>query len=215
MVKAAILERFPEINHFFLDKSESSADNFLRKYKDAVSCGQVHGNKITGADNPGPLDDFDGLFAGERSILAIRTADCLPVFFYASGIGVILALHAGWRGLVGGIIKEALKKIFDMKALPGEIFVAIGPHIGACCYRVGGQFVSDFFRDSPADGCYKKRNGGYYLDLGQVARNWLLHSGIPPGNIEDVGICTFCGPGYNSWRRDQTDMRNLNFIEKL
>jgi copper oxidase (laccase) domain-containing protein len=86
---------------------------------------------------------------------------------------------------------------------PGNVFAAIGPGIGACCYEVGTDVASRF--GMPQAG---------KLDLAVENRNQLIAAGIAPASIEVVGGCTFCNPAqFFSWRRDRDRAgRMISFI---
>lgn len=129
----------------------------------------------------------------------VLVADCLPVAI--AGNGAVAMLHCGWRGLAGGLIGEAAKRLCPpekgVTALPaGDRFVgaAVGPGIGSCCYEVGPE-VRDAFSAYPgvAD--------GRMLDLRAVAEQQLRSAGIE--RIEQVDLCTSCNPElFFSHRRD-------------
>ena len=116
----------------------------------------------------------------------VFVADCLPVALY--GPGGLAMVHAGWRGLAGGIVGAAAEAV-EANA------VAIGPGIGPCCYEVGEE-VLDAFGDL-GDGIA----AGRMLDLPEVARRLLARAGVD--RVESAGICTSCEPElFFSHRRD-------------
>ncbi len=129
--------------------------------------------------------------------LAIRTADCLPVFLFDPELKGIALIHAGWRGSRKGIVKETIQKMTELWGTrPAHLKVALGPAIRPCCYRVGEEFQQDFPNE------IQKRADGFYLDLGLVNRNQLLELGVSRGNIFDCGFCTCCDSRFFSYRRD-------------
>jgi YfiH family protein len=116
----------------------------------------------------------------------IFVADCLPVALF--GRGGLALVHAGWRGLAGGIVEAAAEAVQATSA-------AIGPGIGPCCYEVGEE-VLDAFADL-GDGVTE----GRMLDLPEVARRKLVQAGV--GKVESAGLCTSCEPElFFSHRRD-------------
>jgi YfiH family protein len=116
----------------------------------------------------------------------VFTADCLPVALH--GPGGLAMVHAGWRGLAGGIVGAAAEAVEATAA-------AIGPGIGPCCYEVGGEVLDAF--TGLGDGIAE----GRMLDLPQVARRRLAEAGV--ARIEAAGLCTSCEPElFFSHRRD-------------
>jgi YfiH family protein len=117
----------------------------------------------------------------------VLAADCLPVALY--GPGGLAMVHAGWRGLAGGIVEAAADAV-------GATTAAIGPGIGPCCYEVG-QEVLDAFSDL-GDGIAQ----GRMLDLPEAARRKLAQAGVE--KVESAGLCTSCERElFFSHRRDQ------------
>ena len=178
---------------------------------------QVHGSAIVVAERPDPLlleAPADGLITKTPGlVLGIRTADCVPVFFWdpvqkAAGIA-----HGGWKGVKDGIIAQMLK-IFEKKCgtKMGDLQVAIGPSIRRCCYEVGKEFLGYF------PGFYHAKDSGKgYLDLVGVIKSRLLKRGIPESHIHDTGLCTVCeNKKFFSYRAEgRTSERILSVISIL
>ena len=116
------------------------------------------------------------------------SADCVPLLMYASDIEAIAAVHSGWKGSALSISKKTVEKLIEMGAKPQNIFVAIGPSIGKCCYEVSEdvavRFSTEFYTD--------KGNGKYMLDLGMVNYSMIRECSVPEENISLSGICTSC-----------------------
>jgi len=150
---------------------------------------QVHGTRvrrITGVPaREDPWEEADGHATALAGVPAlVFVADCLPIALAAPG-GVAM-LHAGWRGLAGGIVAEGVAAVG-----PGARAV-IGPGIGACCYDVGDEVRARF----PAEAAR-----GRHLDLKLAARRALEQAGVT--DVDDVGMCTSCHPElFFSHRRD-------------
>ena len=116
----------------------------------------------------------------------VFVADCLPVALF--GPGGLAMVHAGWRGLAGGIVGVAAAAVEANTA-------AIGPGIGPCCYEVGDEVLDAF--DDLGDGIA----AGRMLDLPEVARRLLARAGV--GRVESAGLCTSCERElFFSHRRD-------------
>jgi YfiH family protein len=162
----------------------------------------------------------DGLITSEPGILlAVRTADCLPVMVADPRHRAVGVFHAGWRGTLARITE---KGIGEMRAgfgtEPGDLRAAIGPGIHSCCYEVGreleDQFHSQFgyarelFQERACDDeIHRKypllfmnmRAPGHgeaprklYLDLVEANRRQLLAAGVAAENISVSGLCTCC-----------------------
>jgi len=137
-----------------------------------------------------PRDDIpeaDGHLVREPAVAPlVFVADCLPVALH--GPGGLAMVHAGWRGLAGGIVGKAAAAV-------GATAAAVGPGIGPCCYEVGEE-VLDAFADL-GDGIA----AGRMLDLPEVARRRLAEAGVE--RVESAGLCTSCERElFFSHRRD-------------
>ena len=153
---------------------------------------QVHGAAVRragGAGEPG-----DGLWTDTPGQpLLVFTADCLPVAIVRSsgGPAAVAALHVGWRGLLAGIVANAVAALDG-----GTLAAAIGPGIGPCCYEVGDE-VAGPFRERYGEEIV--RNGR--LDLWTAAERALEAAGI--ADVHRTDLCTSCNPDlFFSHRRD-------------
>lgn len=119
--------------------------------------------------------------------LLIRTADCLPVFVADPLRRVVGLAHAGWRGLHASLLARlvgAFRHTYHSR--PGDLRVAIGPAIRACCYDVGADVAAHF-------GAFIQRQGARQTcDLIGVAAGQLQSSGVSRKHIWDSGRCTGC-----------------------
>ena len=132
-------------------------------------------------------------------VLAIQTADCLPVLFCAEDGFEIAAAHAGWRGLSAGVLENTLDAI---RAPRGKIMAWLGPAIAARSYEVGGEVRDAFLaRDSAAASAFTATRPGHWLcDLYGIARQRLHTAGVD--RIFGGGFDTFIDPRLHSYRRD-------------
>jgi polyphenol oxidase len=146
---------------------------------------QVHGaevRRITG-ETPVPVQPprVDGQATDGPGVApAALVADCLPIA--VCGDGAVAMLHAGWRGLAAGVIAEGVSALRELGA-GGELYAAIGPGAGGCCYETGPE-VHAAFADVP------DASNGANVDLKAVARHRLAQAGV--AQIDDIGICTIC-----------------------
>ncbi|RME03267.1 MAG: laccase domain-containing protein [Planctomycetota bacterium] len=178
--------------------------------EDFVSPQLVHGKEVllvgeehrgNGALAPGTLVG-DGLITGVPNLFLLTTqADCLPLLFWEPQAQVVAALHAGRRGLLKGILREAVEKMGDFFAISPEfLYAAIGPSIRRCCYGVDRETCEEFRKFSGGRYIYF-REDQFYLDLAGAAKAELLRLGLRQERVEVFSECTCCGP-YFSARRD-------------
>jgi purine-nucleoside/S-methyl-5'-thioadenosine phosphorylase / adenosine deaminase len=157
---------------------------------------QVHGAEVRVVAAPPeigePLDEVDGQATASRGVAPIvLVADCLPIAL--AGTGAAAILHAGWRGLAGGIVEEGVRAVRELGA-GGPLEAVIGPGAGGCCYEVGEEVHEQFASYGP-----EARNGRN-LDLKAVACRQLQRAGVE--RVTDAGICTICVQDFFSHRRD-------------
>ena len=164
----------------------------------AMMLTQVHGAEVrdvTGADVPRPrgLATFDGWPVADGLAtslpgvaLIVLAADCLPVLAWRRDGKAVAAAHAGWRGLVAGVLEAAVARLGD----PADVGVALGPRIGPCCYPVSDDVRAAFAGRFGADVVR-----GDAVDLAASARVALVAAGVPSEAIAEYGGCTACTPG--------------------
>jgi YfiH family protein len=163
---------------------------------------QVHG---MGVAELGPLPSADEPVADAAvshvpgTVLAILTADCLPVLFCAADGSEIGAAHAGWRGLAGGVLEATLA---HMHAPRRSVLAWLGPCIGAASYEVGEEVRAAFLAHAPvASACFVSTRPGHWLcDLAGLARQRLQAAGV--ANVSGGGFDTLADPRFYSYRRD-------------
>jgi YfiH family protein len=197
---------------------QSKRGEFLRELglfpENLVMVKQVHGSTIVVAERPDPamLDmPADGLITRVPGlVLGIRTADCVPVFFWDPVRKVAGIAHGGWKGVRDGIVNQMLK-IFEKRcgSKMGDLRIAIGPSIRKCCYEVGKEFLGFF------PGFYRAKDAAKgNLDLVGVIKSRLLKRGISESHLYDTGLCTVCeNKKFFSYRvENQTPERILSVI---
>lgn len=152
---------------------------------------QVHAGSVAAigsAREREPLAGADALITDVPGLaLAIRTADCLPVFFADPNRRAVGLAHAGWRGIAAGLparVVTAMRRSFQSRA--HELHVAIGPAIRRCCYEVGAEFEARF---QPH---VRQRDGRRTCDLIEAATAQLTACGVRPERIVDTQACTAC-----------------------
>lgn len=148
---------------------------------------QVHSTAVHEAGARGR--EGDGLWTGEPGIPMLAfAADCVPIAVArADGERRLAVLHAGWRGLAGGIVANGTAALGG-----GELHAIVGPAIGPCCYEVGPEVSSLYDGDLTSGG---------KLDLWSAAERALRSAGV--ARVERVDLCTRCHPElFFSHRRD-------------
>ncbi len=191
-----------------------------------ISLRQIHSNLVVltnaaDASRQRPLR-ADGLMTDQPGLLlAIQTADCIPVLVADRKRRAVAAFHAGWRGTVKRIVETGIGRMrLAFGSQPEDLMAAIGPGIGACCYAVGEEVLSEFesqfayarelirevydsdpirmrypmlFLTQRAPG-HSEIGPSLHLDLVEANRRQLLAAGLKPGSIRSVGGCTNCQP---------------------
>jgi len=164
---------------------------------------QVHGLRVRHVDEPSGkfLDpeykwpEGDGLVSSLPGVgVGVFGADCLSVLLWRRDRPQVAAIHAGWRGLVDGILERAVRQMGGAEG----IAAAIGPGIGPCCYPVSAD-VRDRFAARFGQSCL----AGDAVDLVRAARTALGGAGLPGSAVWAIETCTSCdGVRWFSFRRD-------------
>ena len=178
-------------------------------YTKIVFANQIHGTsvkKVSKQDCGKTIDLCDGLITNDKDvILCIFTADCMPVFLASRDYSVVAMVHAGWRGLAGGIIESAtIRFLEDFGISPQDIFAYIGPHISKCCYRVGDELKKAFNRPTEEE----------FFSLSQEAQSQMKKLGIKRVFVNSHCTCHEYEMFY-SYRREPTDKRMMSLIKCL
>lgn len=212
-----ILDRADRVFHLFIGKTiEGKADGAAEldalfppplARRRAVRLRQVHGARVVDArslaargeagavEADASLTDVPGL------LLRVRTADCLPVYLVDPEGPVVALAHAGWRGLVAGVIEETVARMRAGGSAPTRLLAAIGPSIGPCCYEVGEEVAEKLGIGA------RPRPGGRgrpHVDLFEAAGARLLAAGLLEERIGPRPACTACAADrLHSYRREK------------
>lgn len=175
---------------------------------------------------PCPLfPDTDALVTRLKGVaVGVRTADCVPILLDAPDIGAVGAVHAGWKGTLGGIVRNTVALLAEMGADPRLIHATFGPSICGICYETSAEMKRMFEEaglemaivnsDKP-DPCGEKifSQSSVRIDLPAANREMLLACGLPPGNIRMAELCTrhsfYPDSPWPSWRRLPATTRRL------
>ena len=161
---------------------------------------QVHGTRVF--EVPGVETDAqgDGLWTrAPGTALAVGVADCVPIFVWDARRRWVGLVHAGWRGSQAGVLGTALDALRGAGSDPGDVWVALGPSIGPCCYTVSAEVAARF----PAE-TVREVDAVPHLDLRHANRSQALGRGVPPPQVLAEVPCTACRTElFFSYRRDK------------
>ena len=147
-----------------------------------------------------PLDypDVDGLITNELGIcLTTFYADCVPLFFIDPVHKAIGLSHSGWRGTVGKMGQETLRRMREEYGTDAkDVIAAVGPSICQDCYEVSEDVIEKFKEAFDeiywGELFYQKENNKYQLNLWKANEIILLEAGVPKENIAVTNVCTNC-----------------------
>ena len=179
---------------------------------DFVFARQVHGAGVAvvaEADRGSGAQSLDDAIPGADAlvttspgvVLAILTADCVPIVLHDPVAGVLACVHAGWRGTVARVTAATLAAMQGLGTRPSDVIAGIGPAVGADRYQVGpdvhqavtrsfGPASAGFIRPDPSAA------GRWLLDLRSANRYALHQAGVPGARIHAAGISTGPVPGH-------------------
>jgi YfiH family protein len=179
---------------------------------------QVHGTKLFRVQGlnrePPPPPEADALVAeGRGVVVAVATADCVPVLLIEPSGRWAAAVHAGWRGTVAGAVAVATEAASADGVAVSSLYAALGPAIGPCCYEIGEE-VAEKFMDAGLPVQRNRQSGRLTADLRACNREILLSRGCRPERIRAVGPCTRCHhEDFHSFRADRDKAgRQLSWV---
>jgi YfiH family protein len=175
----------------------SRADGDARQRRDWAMVQQVHGSGVVVATRPGDLGPGDAIVTATPGVpIAVRVADCAPIALL--GDGVVGVVHAGWRGIVAGVIPAALDAMRSLGAT--DITAVLGPCIHAECYEFGERELDDIAA-ALGDGVRGTTSWGTpALDVPAAIRAQLPE-------VIDESTCTACSTELWSHRARQDPER--------
>lgn len=206
------------IKYGFCGKKESYKGHY---------CHQEHGTNITYASEQTEHSSeirvkADGIWTDQKSIrIAIKTADCLPILLCTENSKIIMALHAGWRGLTKGIIGKGIELI-KKKQPTSHIFAVLGPAITAPRYEVQNDVITaahsktlNLNNEQASLSMIKGKANKWHFDLATAATFDLINRGLLTKNINIISSCTFKNSSlWYSYRRSKIhEGSNWSWIE--
>jgi YfiH family protein len=190
-----------------------------------VEASQVHGTDLFLADEVAPgtvrVEARDGFLVKTAGILlTVSVADCVPALVYAPSVCAIALVHAGWRGVAGGILTAAVTALGDKYgARPSDCMAYWGPAIGPCCYPVGEEVVESIRATEAGADTERWLAGGRddpRVDLRGALTCEAVSIGLSRASIVSSQDCTRCDPErFHSYRRDGTDSGRMVFFAGL
>jgi YfiH family protein len=186
------LDAFPWLEHGFGTRLASVPE----LYEQLATLKQIHSAEcVAAAGRTGVVGTADALLESTPgSVVAVRTADCIPILLVDESHRAVAAVHAGWRGTVAQIVQRAIEAMHQRFGTdPAHLHAAIGPGIGKCCYEVGPEVAAHF-----------GEQGRTHIDLPEANRRQLLQAGVTAGRVHASNLCTMCRPEeFHSYRRDR------------
>lgn len=181
---------------------------------------QVHGDAVLSLKRDMAVPDTtciaDAMVTDDPAVLlAIQTADCVPILL-ADGSGrVVAAVHAGWRGLVAGVLPKAIDRMtqeFNLAA--GNLYAAVGPCISAEAYEVGEEVCEAMASAGLAAAIVRSCHPKPHVDLRYAARLQMVARGLNEAHVDVASTCTMRDNTlFHSYRRDgQAAGRQLSAI---
>lgn len=181
----------------FTGKPLASVEEFIKKnnVQHAAYAQQVHGTKLYEAHQAGiqKVEGYDAFVTTEKDVcLIVKMADCMPLLISAPGL--IAAIHAGRVGTEKEITAKTIATLKSKYRVdPAKMQVKVGPAICVRCHQID-------------------REKDIHYDLWENNLQQLVKAGVLEKNIEHLNICTFEDQRYYSFRRDNTELRNVAYI---
>jgi YfiH family protein len=195
--------------HAILDNRKCLSEALKLPLSSITTAQQVHGNHVCIVDESMKgkgSEDYDGAIEATDALVAnvpgicpmILVADCVPILLYDPEKKVVGAVHAGWKGTLGCIVKKTVKVFQEhFGSSPEDMIASIGPSIGPCCFQVGPEVVEkakDVFGANRGFIAKLSADGSGHLDLWKANKYQLAQSGLRENNVELAGVCTCCDP---------------------
>jgi YfiH family protein len=172
-----------------------------------ITSRQAHTDTVSIASEPWTAEnppEADAIVTSAPGLaVGVLAADCTPVLLVDTNTRVVGAVHAGWRGALGGIVKAAIREMVALGADPANIRAAIGPTISAEVYEVGDDFKRAFLDQAPDNGSFfhnHAASGRVHFDLPGYVHKCLDACGV--GHVRNLGLCTLQNESlFFSYRR--------------
>ncbi len=202
-LQSPLLNSLGWVRHCFLPAG-------VRPPPDTAYGQQRHSTIVSEAgDNFPPKQSVaDALISSLRPV-AVYTADCLPLLIASRRTRQVAAVHAGLQGTLDGVIEQTLLAFRREGSDASDLYVAIGPAIGPCCYELGLPVAERIAASHQVSGtvprsahavpnprairaCAPETQPAFWLDLPAMATQMLISAGVPPEQIDNLHYCTYC-----------------------
>ncbi len=196
------------------DKTQNITKNLKKicvvmkiKFNNLILMNQTHSNKVIIIDKKNKnnkIFNSDALITNLKDVvLAVLTADCVPIILYDKINNTVACIHAGWKGANNGIIENTLDAFKSLEKR-NMIYASIGPCIGRDSYEVGKEFYTKFISEKTTNKQFfkKKKNSKFLFDIRGYVIHKLKSNGVK--YIDNIELDTF-KDAYNfySYRRSQ------------
>ena len=191
--------------------AQANVDENRRRFFEAIGASsaqfasslQVHGVEILYTTEPGRYDGYDALITNQPDLLVgVTVADCVPILIYDHEHQAVAAIHAGWRGTVGGIVAKTLAAMQQrFGTLAVQCYAYVGTCIDECSFEVGPDVAEQFAENfkKPIPGSEKS-----YVDLKVANAQFLKDFGVPDAQISLSPFSTVANnDDYFSYRAEQ------------
>lgn len=180
---------------------------------------QVHGINVVDAANTTCVADADASFCMQANVVCVvMTADCLPVLVCDTAGKIVLAVHAGWRGLCDGALEASIHEACRAaQIIPADLMAWFGPAIGPNAFEVGAEVRAQFIqKDAKAEAAFKPHGDKWLGDLYMIATQRLNNLGVTKiygGGQDNKPWCTYSEKDqFFSFRRDGDTGRMATLI---
>ena len=211
---ARIAEGEPRDSDAFIRENHARFAEAAGLARDAVvvDVSQVHGCTVVAARDAArervPADAITSARGGHA--ILIRIADCVPVLLACPRTGTVAAVHAGWRGVVAGIVPAAINALRSLGCAPNELLAAVGPSISVRHFEIGPEVAEELTRANlgacvaaPGICGITGREPKHHADLVLGVRLQLERAGVERANIDADPPCTYADRArFHSFRRD-------------
>lgn len=192
------------------DGAENIYENrrrFLKLFKGdwtLTGCWQIHSADVRVVQSEQEAQPKSGILGDDqycdalvsntpKVLLAVKTADCVPILIGDATTGAFAAVHAGWRGTSASIVLRAIENLIQQYgARAADLRSAIGPAANICCYEVGSEVINLFKERFPQSEhlLTPTRVGHARIDLHQANRDQLIKAGVSAERIHSAPLCT-------------------------
>ena len=170
---------------------------------------QVHGRNAVELGPGASRDEItkqegDALYGASPGVaICVRTADCVPILAADVRSGAVVAIHAGWRGVVRGVVEAGIELLAARAGGPTELVAAIGPHIRSDAFEVSEDVALELEASSEARDAVDRTREKPHVSLARIVTAKLVALGLDASRIDDTGGCTASEPDrFFSFRRD-------------